>query len=91
MESKFITLEYKDYILVYSHYKSILNKENWARQSRNIALHQSSRAAEIAAAWENIGLEYYESLPKSQRRFKILDHNKWMQHWMLVKIAGNND
>jgi hypothetical protein len=78
MESKFITLEYKDYILVYSHYKSILNKENWARQSRNIA-------------WENIGLQYYESLPKSQRRFKILDHNKWMQHWMLVKIAGNND
>ena len=73
MESKFITLEYEEYLNVYRHGKDILNPAN-----RN--------CYPWSFLWENIGLKYHESLGEGKRKFKIVDHKKWMHHWMLIKI-----
>ena len=75
MASKYITLEYHEYLNVYRYWKSILNPSDQIFPPWSLS-------------WGMIGLEYYDSLPKNKRRFKILDHSKWMQHWMLVKISN---
>jgi len=72
MESEFITLEFEEYLNVCSFWKEKINPYEFT-------------AFPWGFSWNAIGLEYYEALPQ-KRKFKVLDHTKWMQHWILVKI-----
>lgn len=77
MKSKFITLEYQEYQDVYRFWKKKINPSDYTRFPWGMF-------------WKSIGLEYYESLPYMARKFKILNNNKWKQHWMLVKINNGS-
>lgn len=72
MGSKYVTLEYDEYINVYRYWKEKINPSEFT-------------CWPWAFLWERIGLHFYDS-SSTHRKFKILDHSKWMQHWTLVKI-----
>jgi hypothetical protein len=75
---KHVTLTLEEYFTVYRHYKHIL-RPIWLEDRMAITTENFD--------WHKIGLKYYDS-PFNKRIFKVLDYSKWMQHWMLVKIAN---
>ena len=80
MESKLISMTNAEYIGIYRQYKDIVNPNYynmWGETHTNSAHMQ----------WYKIGLEYYET-NENGKKFKVLDHKKWMHHLMLAKIAN---
>jgi hypothetical protein len=61
-------------------YKEIVNPKRFDYPEKH-AVHARNML------WDKIGLEYYENNSKGIR-FKILDNDKFMQHWMLALIKN---
>jgi hypothetical protein len=80
MASKFIDLTHDEYFTIYRCYKDIVNPKRFD-------YHEGYAARSEYMEWSKIGLEYYYTNSKG-KRFKILDNDKFMQHWMLALIKN---
>lgn len=76
MESKYIELTYDEYVEVYYQYKSVLRHDDIIVRPKSIH-------------WDKIGLEYYDSRAQGKRVFKVLDRDKWMKCWLLIKLSNS--
>ena len=82
MKSKFIDLTHDEYFTIYRCYKDIVNPERFGYHNHNEYAVRNEHML-----WNKIGLEYYETNSKG-KRFKILNNDKFMQHWMLALIKN---